>query len=254
MEEEINNNLNSENQLYTNKGEVDSNIKELKQLVNNLGLNIINVNRLDYYSNTIPIGAFCNAVAFILYGFKLCHVFSGGIFLQGVLLIFGGIGQITTGVLEYLKARTFPCSIYFTYGLFCLSLFIIESDIFEWNKIIGTTNKELCAFYGAWMIISIPITISSIKVNFFYILHTFLTTAFFVIEVIGEGFKEDKAKENAAGVIMTISGFISLYIFLTQIINEAVKFPLLPSVPVKPDNEVDITQDYRGDFTSSQIQ
>ena len=30
MEEEINNNLNSENQLYTNKGEVDSNIKELK--------------------------------------------------------------------------------------------------------------------------------------------------------------------------------------------------------------------------------
>ena len=53
---------------------------------------------------------------------------------------------------------------------------------------------------------------------------------------------------------MTISGFISLYIFLTQIINEAVKFPLLPSVPVKPDNEVDITQDYRGDFTSSQIQ
>ncbi len=58
MEEEINNNLNSENQLYTNKGEVDSNIKELKQLVKNLGLNIINVNRLDYYSNTIPIRCF----------------------------------------------------------------------------------------------------------------------------------------------------------------------------------------------------
>ena len=81
---------------------------------------------------------------------------------------------------------------------------------------------------------------------FFYILHTLLTTAFFVLEVFGEGFNENKVKEETAGVILSISGFISLYIFLTQIINQAVKFPLLPAIPIKPNNEVDITQDYRG--------
>ena len=98
------------------------------------------------------------------------------------------------------------------------------------------------------MIISIPITISSIKINLFYILHTLLTTAFFVLEVFGNGFDEKKVKEASSGVILAISGFISLYIFLNQIINEAMKFPMLPAIPIKPDNEVDITQDYRGEI------
>ena len=249
MEEEINNNLNSQNQLIDNQiKEEKSNIREIKQLVGSLGFSLIDVNRLDYFSNTIPLGAFCNAVTFIIYGFNLCHVLDNkNSFLEGVLLIFGGLGQITTGILEFIKARAFPSFVYFTYGVFCLSLFFIQTKIFA----LDSANSDMSAFYGAWMVISIPITISSIKVNFFYILQTFLTTAFFVLEVIGEGFDEKKVKENTGGIILTISGFISFYIFLTQIINEAVKFPLLPAVPIKPDNEVDITQDYRGDVTTT---
>ena len=248
MEEEINNNLNSQNQLIDNQiKEEKSNIREIKQLVGSLGFSLIDVNRLDYFSNTIPLGAFCNAVTFIIYGFNLCHVLDNkNNFLEGVLLIFGGMGQITTGILEFIKARAFPSFVYFTYGVFCLSLFFIQTKIFA----LDSANSDMSAFYGAWMVISIPITISSIKVNFFYILQTFLTTAFFVLEVIGEGFDEKKVKENTGGIILTISGFISFYIFLTQIINEAVKFPLLPAVPIKPDNEVDITQDYRGDVAT----
>ena len=187
-------------------------------------------------------------MTFIIYGFNLCHVLDNkNNFLEGVLLIFGGLGQITTGILEFIKARAFPSFVYFTYGVFCLSLFFIQTKIFA----LDSANSDMSAFYGAWMVISIPITISSIKVNFFYILQTFLTTAFFVLEVIGEGFDEKKVKENTGGIILTISGFISFYIFLTQIINEAVKFPLLPAVPIKPDNEVDITQDYRGDVATT---
>lgn len=253
MEEEINdNNINSQNQLVdsnNNKSKEDkSSIQQIKQLVGSLGYSLIDINRLDYYSNTIPLGAFCNAVTFILYGFQLCHVFGNkNNFLEGVLLIFGGFGQITTGLLEFIKARAFPSFLYFTYGLFCLSLYFIKSGIFKQSG----NHSDMSAFYGAWMIISIPITISSIKINFFYILNTFLTTAFFVIEVIGEGFDEKKLKENTGGVILSIAGFISLYIYLTQIINESMKFPLLPAIPIKPNNEVDITQDYKGDIANN---
>lgn len=250
MEEEINDNINSKNPIIVsnNNKEAQGNTRELKQLVGSLGFHLLDVNRLDYYSNTIPLGAFCNAIAFILYGFEQCHVFHNqNNFLEGVLLIFGGFGQITTGLLEFIKARAFPSSLYFTYGFFCLSLYFIRIKLFDLDK----ANADMSAFYGAWMIISIPITISSIKINFFYILHTFLTTAFFVIEVIGEGFDEIKLRENTGGIILSIAGFISLYIFLTQIINESMKFPLLPAIPIKPNNEVDITQDYRGDFVTS---
>ena len=250
MEEEINGNTNSKNQIIINNNnkEDQTNIRQLKQLVGSLGFHLLDINRLDYYSNTIPLGAFCNAVAFILYGFEQCHVFHNqNNFLEGVLLIFGGFGQITTGLLEFIKARAFPSSLYFTYGFFCLSLYIIKINLFKLDK----AKADMSAFYGAWMIISIPITISSIKINFFYILQTFLTTAFFVIEVIGEGFDEIKLRENTGGIILSIAGFISLYIFLTQIINESMKFPLLPAIPIKPNNEVDITQDYRGDFVTT---
>ena len=249
MIENEDNNFNSKAQIIDKKKENEtltpSNIKELNQLVQSLGWRLINVNRLDYYSNTIPIGAFCNAVAFILFGFQLCDIFKCDDFLNGVILIFGGLGQITTGILEFIKGRAFPCMVYFTYGLYCLSLFFIKINLFEGIDFI---DKDLTPFYSAWMIISIPITISSIKVNLFYILHTLLTTAFFVLEVFGNGFYEKKVKEAASGVILAISGFISLYIFLNQIINEAMKFPMLPAIPIKPDNEVDITQDYRGEI------
>jgi succinate-acetate transporter protein len=249
MIENEDNNFNSKAQIIDKKKENEtltpSNIKELNQLVQSLGWRLINVNRLDYYSNTIPIGAFCNAVAFILFGFQLCDIFKCDDFLNGVILIFGGLGQITTGILEFIKGRAFPCMVYFTYGLYCLSLFFIKINLFEGIDFI---DKDLTPFYSAWMIISIPITISSIKINLFYILHTLLTTAFFVLEVFGNGFDEKKVKEAASGVILAISGFISLYIFLNQIINEAMKFPMLPAIPIKPDNEVDITQDYRGEI------
>ena len=248
MIENEDNNFNSKAQIIDKKKENEtltpSNIKELNQLIQSLGWRLINVNRLDYYSNTIPIGAFCNAVAFILFGFQLCDIFKCDDFLNGVILIFGGLGQITTGILEFIKGRAFPCMVYFTYGLYCLSLFIIKINLFEGIDFI---DKDLTPFYSAWMIISIPITISSIKINLFYILHTLLTTAFFVLEVFGNGFDEKKVKEAASGVILSISGFISLYIFLNQIINEAMKFPMLPAIPIKPDNEVDIIQDYRGE-------
>ena len=249
MIENEENNFNSKAQIIDKNKEKEtltaSNIKELNQLVQSLGWRLINVNRLDYYSNTIPIGAFCNAVAFILFGFQLCDIFKCDDFLNGVILIFGGLGQITTGILEFIKGRAFPCMVYFTYGLYCLSLFFIKINLFEGINFI---DKDLTPFYSAWMIISIPITISSIKINLFYILHTLLTTAFFVLEVFGNGFDEKKVKEATSGVILAISGFISLYIFLNQIINEAMKFPMLPAIPIKPDNEVDITQDYRGEI------
>ena len=246
MEEDDNNFISQSKNIDKKKEENNLSFHEISQLVQSLKWNLINVNRLDYYSNTIPIGAFCNAVAFILYGFKLCHVFNSDksdTFLDGVILIFGGLGQITTGILEFIKVRTFPCMVYFAYGFFCLSLYFIKSNIFD-N--ITSTNKDLSTFYGAWMIISIPITISSIRVNLLYIIQTLLTTAFFVLEVFGEGLDEKKAKENTAGIILAISGFFSLYIFLTQMVNQALNFPLLPAIPIKPNNEVDITQDYRG--------
>ena len=43
--------------------------EQIEYLLNKLKDTPIIVNRLDYYGNSIPLGAFCYAVAFVLYGF-----------------------------------------------------------------------------------------------------------------------------------------------------------------------------------------
>ena len=229
---------------------IDLGIEEIKRLTHRLGYTVIMVNRLDYYGNAIPLGAFCNAIAFILYGFHRTKVFENtDTFLWGIILLFGGIGQVTAGLLEFIKGRTFTTTLYLSYGFYCLShysFFIMPMKFYYYNVLgINFNEPSLCAFYGAWMMISIPITISSIRTNLFFVLQCLATTAFFVLRCFGEGFLRYGLMRHSAGILQAIAGFISLYICINQLINEAFRFQLLPSIPFQPDNEIDIIQDYR---------
>lgn len=229
---------------------IDLGIEEIKRLTHRLGYTVIMVNRLDYYGNAIPLGAFCNAIAFILYGFHRTKVFENtDTFLWGIILLFGGLGQVTAGLLEFIKGRTFTTTLYLSYGFYCLShysFFIMPMKFYYYNVLgINFNEPSLCAFYGAWMMISLPITISSIRTNLFFVLQCLATTAFFVLRCFGEGFLRYGLMRHSAGILQAIAGFISLYICINQLINEAFRFQLLPSIPFQPDNEIDIIQDYR---------
>ena len=100
--------------------------EEVDKLLNKLEHSALLVNRLDYFGNSIPLGAFCFAVPFILYGFYECKVFDKvDTFTFSALLFFGGIGQITAGFFEYIKSRTFSTVVYLVYGLYFLSFFLL---------------------------------------------------------------------------------------------------------------------------------
>ena len=90
--------------------------EQIDSLLNKIEKTPFIVNRLDYYGNSIPLGAFCFAVSFVLYGFYECKVFAQpDTFTFLVLLLFGGIGQITAGIFEFIKSRTFPTVVYLLY-------------------------------------------------------------------------------------------------------------------------------------------
>jgi succinate-acetate transporter protein len=231
------------------KENYDINIKKINQLVVNTGYNILIVNRLDYYGNSIPLGAFCNALSFILYGFQRANVFkSKDSFLLGIILLYGGLGQATAGILEFIKGRTFTSTLYISYGFYCLSHFAYYflPLLFAKFGVLGINFDEpsLCAFYGCWLVISIPITIGSIKTNLFFVLQCIATSAFFVLRCFGEGFLRYGLMRQAAGILQIIAGFISLYICINQLVNEQFRKQFLPSVPLQKDNEIDIVQDF----------
>ena len=219
------------------------NINNIKELLNHLGRSALWVNRLDYYGNSIPIGAFCNAVAFILVGFERVHTFTKDEFLQGVLLIFGSLGQITCGLLEYIKLRSYSALLYLTLGFYCFSQFFIEDskERRKNNSFFGMDNgdyEEIAFYYGAWFIIFLPLVLASLKVNIFFLLQTASTCFFFLFRWIGEKKKKKGIHDYTAGIFQLIAGFTSLYIFAYQIINE--QWAILPSISLNKENDVDL--------------
>lgn len=227
----------------------DPSLEKLKKLIEKFGYTALIVNRLDYYGNGIPIGAFCNAIAFILYGFHRCKVYSNNdSFLWAVILLFGGIGQITAGFFEFIKSRAFTASIYLTYGFYCLThyvSYILPLKLGEYYVYgIWQEHSALSCFYGAWLVLSVPILVASLRTNVFYLIQSIATSAFFLIRCIGEGAEVYSLNRHTSGILEVIAGFASLYIFLNQLINEQFRKQFLPSLPFNPDNEIDINPEY----------
>ena len=209
-------------------------------------------NRLDFYGNSIILGAICNALAFIIYGFYRCKVYRvNDTFLWSVILLFGGLGQITAGFLEYCKGRSFPCTLYLCLGFYCLShyAYYVIPPHFDINNNTSMyytyDNKSMAAFYAGWTFIAFALLLGSVRSNLLYILQVATCFAFFLLRAIGEGSNSLGTKRNAAGILQVISGFLSLLIGFSQILNNETCYRMcFPTCPMSPDNEIDMLPPY----------
>ena len=195
------------------------------------------VNRLDYYGNSIPLGAFCFAIPFILFGFYESGVLDKpDSFTFAIILLFGGVGQITAGVFEYIKSRTFPTIVYLVYGLFFVSFFLsyyYNTDVFE-----KVDCKKI--FYGTWAGLSFPLVIGSLQTNVIYLLQNLVVFGFFIVRCIGECLDMETLNKKVSGILELVTGFLSLYLCFSQILNEHFRRVILPAFPIKKDNEIDL--------------
>ena len=226
----------SENEL-DDLNEKDLRDKKMQHILNKLEHTPFLVNRLDYFGNSIPLGAFCFAVSFVLIGFIECGIFNKyDAFTFSVILLFGGIGQITSGIFEYIKSRTYPTILYLLYGLYFISFFIMyyyKDDIYD----IGDNRK---IFFGTWAGLTFPLAIGSFQTNIIYILQTVTGCAFLVVRCIGESKNWEVLNTKVSGILELITGFSSLYLCFSQVLNEHYRCTILPTFPLNPDNEIDI--------------
>ena len=76
---------------------------------------------------------------------------------------------------------------------------------------------DLCMFFLAFFLLSVPAIIFSIKINLFFLLQTSLGSLYFLMRCIGEGIFEDILSEQVSGSIQIASGVCSFYIFRTNL-------------------------------------
>ena len=213
-----------------------------------LGRDMLICNRLDFYGNSIPLGSFCFSIAFIIYGFYRCKVYKvNDTFLWSVMLLFGGIGEVTAGFLEFLKGRVFPTVLYLSMGFYFLThfgLYVIP----EWfgltenmSMLYNYTEGSLCAFFAGWVVICFAILMASMKINVLFTLQCICLLMGMLMRCIGEGTMSLVAKRHASGILLVISGFFSLLVWVSQILNnETFYYQVFPCCPLSPFNEVDL--------------
>ena len=221
----------------------DYDINFPRRLLDKLGRGMLICNRMDFYANTVILGSFCFAITFIVWGFYRCRVVRvNDTFLWSMILLFGGIGEVTAGFLEYLKGRVWPYALYLTFGFFCLSMYGLYV-IPEWfgitynmSMLYNFSSGSLTAFMSGWVVIVFGLLLCSVASNLFFALQVLTILISFLLWAIGEGSHSYGTKRIACGILMVISGFISLYICITQIINNQTFYsPLLPCLPLGPN-------------------
>ena len=218
-----------------------------KRLFNKMGREYITCRRVDTFGNAIPLGSFCYAIAFIIYGFYRCKIYRvNDTFLWSIILLFGGIGQCTAGFLEYCRGRSFPSALYLSFGFYCLSHYAWYT-IPSWFDLNGNrsllysySENSICAFYSAWLVIVFGLCLTSARTNVLYILQCLTAFAFFLLRAIGEGMGSLGCKRNAAGILQAISGFLSLLICMSQILNNETFYRgVFPTCPLSQYNDID---------------
>ena len=218
------------------KPEPDIKIENMDNLLlKKLQHSVLVVNRIDYFGNAIPLGSFCFAISFILYGLYECKIHKEeDKLLYTTILLFGGIGQITAGIFEYIKSRTYPCALYLIYGLYFLSFYLgkyYEKTIFK--------NEYQRIYFGSWVCIIFPLYMSSFKTNIFLSIQNLAMIAFFVIKCVAVCHDIEVLKGLVSGILELVAGFSSLYICFGQILNQHYRFHLFPAIPFMRDNEID---------------
>ena len=83
--------------------------------------------------------------------------------------------------------------------------------------------------------------IASWKINYIYLAQCLTAFSVFLLRAIGEGIGSLGTKRNAAGILQAVSGFFSLVICFSQILNnETFKKGVIPTCPGEEKNGIDI--------------
>ena len=211
------------------------NVKEDKQLniYKELEYTILRTKIVNKYGNSIPIGAFCNAMAFIIFGLYKCRLLSDeNTNVWSIMVLFGGLGQITAGFMELTKGREFPTYLYLIYGIYCSTHYSLRVVVDRFGE------YDLCIFFMGFFILSIPLIIYSVRINLIYLLQTISVSLYFLSVSVGEAINEYILIEQVGGSFQILSGFLSFYIFFSQCVNSTFYYNLR-TFPFDENNKID---------------
>ena len=136
-------------------------------------------------------------------------------------IFYGGLAQVTAGIMEWKKGNTFGTTAFASYGFFWLSL-VALIVLPKMGLTAAPENSAMVAYLLMWGIFTGVLFIGTLKLNrALQFVFASLTILFFLL-ALGD-LTNNITIKHIAGYEGIICGFSAIYAALAQVLNEVYK-------------------------------
>lgn len=181
----------------------------------------------DKLANPAPLGLLAFGMTTVLLNLHNAGFYPLDSMIVAMGFAYGGIAQITVGIMEFRKGNTFGTVAFLSYGLFWWSLVVLLLLPETGLGVAGPTAESLAAYFSMWGVFTLVMFFGTLKTN--RILQTVfvsLAILFFLLTV--RELTGNALIGTVAGLEGIVCGLSAVYLGLAEVLNEANGRTVLP--------------------------
>ena len=188
----------------------------------------------DKLANPAPLGLLGFGMTTVLLNIHNAGFYPLGSMILAMGLVYGGLAQVITGVMEFKKGNTFGTLAFTSYGLFWWSLVILlllPNFTLLSPGAIAPDNTAMAAYFFMWGMFTLLMFCGTMKTNrAIQFVFSSLTVLFFLLAAVRvTGSSELLLITGIEGIIC---GASAIYTGIAEVLNETYDRTILPLCPV----------------------
>jgi succinate-acetate transporter protein len=185
----------------------------------------------DKTGNPAPLGLMGFGMTTVLLNLHNAGFFGMSSMILAMGIFYGGLAQVTAGIMEWKKGNTFATTAFCSYGFFWLTLvWLIVAPKVGWAE--ATAKEGMAAYLFMWGLFTFVMFIGTLKLNrALQVVFLSLTVLFVMLGI--KDLNGSAELGTAAGYEGIFCGFSAIYAGLAQVLNECYGKVVLPLGPVK---------------------
>ena len=185
----------------------------------------------DKTGNPAPLGLMGFGMTTVLLNLHNAGFFGMSSMILAMGIFYGGLAQVTAGIMEWKKGNIFATTAFCSYGFFWLTLvWLIVAPKVGWAE--ATAKEGMAAYLFMWGLFTFVMFIGTLKLNrALQVVFLSLTVLFVMLGI--KDLNGSAELGTAAGYEGIFCGFSAIYAGLAQVLNECYGKVVLPLGPVK---------------------
>jgi len=181
-------------------------------------IDVTHIRNLDVTANPAAVSLTAIGAVLVLLSLSNAGVFGVGSMVLAMAFLYGGLAPIIGGLMEWKKNNTFGLTTFLYFGFFFLS-FVGLLVLPKLGLATPESASGMAAYFAIWGLITFVLFIASLKTIWALKLVLGLITLLLVLLAIGAQ-TGNATVTTVAGYEGLLTGFVTIYAGLAQVLNE----------------------------------